>query len=112
MCRKTGSFMSKGIKGYLAYLDDRIKYLSTVPSIDNLNELEYCKEMLSEAKNWGKNHKVFYQYIRGYITPKEAIALLGTSERSFYRLMATQRGEFVCVLRRLEVQLMSKYGLN
>lgn len=112
MCRKTNSFRSRGIKGYLSYLDDRIKYLGTIPSVDNMNELEYCKEMIAEAKNWGKSHKVCYQYIRGNITSKEAMAFLGTPERSFYRIMAAQKDEFVGLLKKLEVQLMAKYGLD
>lgn len=112
MCRKIGSFRARCIRGYLSYLEDRVKYLSTIPNPDSLSEIEYCKEMIAESKNWGKNHKVCYQYIMGNISSKEAMVYLGTPERSFYRIMAAQKDEFIGVLKKLEVQLMDKYGLD
>ena len=112
MCRKTGSFRARDLEGYLSYLENRIKYLSTIPDTDNFSEIEYCKEMLEASEKWGNSHRIYYQYIRGNITSKEAMSFLGVPERTFYRIMATHKDKLVGLLNRLEAELMAKYGLD
>lgn len=100
---------SKGLKDYLTYITNRIDYLKVfnmgVPS----SEYKYYLALRKVISQWGKNHIVFYKYLRGEIDMDYAKSLYGVSEKEFYRITRLQRKKLIKFIEEHEKVLGEKH---
>ena len=104
--------MTKSIKDYLRYVQQRPAYLKRFSDDRALDEIKYYEEIQKKIKKWAKKHRVFYQYISGGITTRDAIEYIGISERDFYRLMRKQKVKFLNFLSETENELDNQYSFT
>lgn len=102
--------MTKSIKDYLRYVQQRPAYLKRFVGERSTVEIKYYQEIQKRIKQWAKKHRVFYQYISGGITTRDAIEYIGVSERDFYRLMRKQKVKFLDFLQETENKLETQYS--
>lgn len=100
---------SKGLKDYLRYIANHIDYLQKSDMVIQSNEYKYYSAMQNEITRWGKNHRVFYEYLLGKIGADRAKSLYGVSEREFYRIASRQRKLLIKLIESQEMILERKY---
>lgn len=112
MERNKSVSMTKSIRDYLLYVQQRPAYLKQFVGNCECVEIKYYEETQKRIKKWAKRHRVFYQYISGMINAQEAIEYMGVSERVFYRLMGKQKIEFLSFLQETENELTKEYSFT
>lgn len=98
-----------GVRNYLAYIENRMRYVKLLSNGIECNEYRYYHSMLNRIKKWSKNHAVFFAHTCGKVSTEEGKMLLGVPERTFYRLMRKQRKELISLIKQQEAVLSQEY---
>lgn len=97
------------LKKYLQYIQKRIAFLKALCGEIVSNEYKYYFALQEAIKQWGKTHVLFYACIYGKIGTKQAAAICGVSQRTFYRIMSKQRKSLIAFIEAQERILDEKY---
>lgn len=100
---------AEGLKKYLEYIQKRIAFLKALSGEIVSNERKYYCALREAIKQWGKTHVLFYACIYGKIGVKQAAAVCGVSQRTFYRIMSKQRKDLIDFIKAQECILGEKY---
>lgn len=97
----------KGLLDYISYISMRIAYLKMYGG--DSNEYKFYYVLRKRIKQWGKDHLIFYKYLKGEITNEQAIALYGVSGRTWARIAMHQRKQLIAFIEENEKILDEKY---
>ena len=97
------------LRKYISYIPLRLAYLKIYKVSPNHNEYKYYTELYKSIKEYGNSHKAFFLYLTRKINVEKCKAFYKVSERTFYRIFAKQRKEFIEWLRQKETELSKLY---
>lgn len=97
------------VRHYLQWIPTRIKFLQNFSENDSSMEVMYYTELYKNIREWGKNHVLFYKFIMGKMTMAELLPIFGCAERTFYRIMKTQKDDLIKYIQEQEAMLDKKY---
>ncbi len=101
-----------GLREYLDYISNRIIYLKILSNYTTCNEYKYLCQLRKRIKQWGKEHIIFYKYLRGTLSLEEAKILYGISYKQLYRLVTSQRKELIVFIEEQEKLLEEQYPFD
>lgn len=100
---------SLGIKKYIKYVKERVKFirLSFVNCSDN--QINYFDGLSNAIDEYAKTHRVYIKYIIGKLTIDEVKNILGESDRQVFRYLERQRKFLFDYLQEKEIEYFAKY---
>ena len=100
---------SVGIKKYIKYVKERVKFLHLEFINCSDNQIN-CYDCLSNAiDEYANSHRVYIKYIIGKLTFNELKNILGENERQVFRYLERQRKKLFEYLQEKEIEYFTKY---
>ena len=100
---------SIGIKKYIKYVKERVKFirLSFVNCSDN--QINYFDSLSNAIDEYAETHRVYIKYLSAKLNFNEVKNILGENDRQVFRYLEKQRKSLIDYLQEKEIEYFAKY---